>query len=44
MKYKTTLVFIFFCVQFSWASKLLIPMDDESQNNHLKAYGMVVKL
>tara|TARA_B100000401_G_C52808238_1_gene722228 strand:- start:75 stop:1337 length:1263 start_codon:yes stop_codon:yes gene_type:complete len=25
---------------FSWASKLLIPMDNGEQNNHLKAYGI----
>ena len=33
----TTLLFIF---QFSIASKILIPMDNGEQNNHLKAYGI----
>ena len=33
----TTLLFFF---QFSIASKILIPMDNGEQNNHLKAYGI----
>ena len=40
MKCKITFVIFFLCVHFSWASKILIPMDDESQKNHLKAYGI----
>ena len=32
-------IFIF-CCQLLWASKILIPMDEGEQNNHLKAYGI----
>lgn len=34
-----TSIFIFFCLSLR-ASFLIIPMDKESQNNHLKAYGI----
>jgi len=34
-----SLFFIFFCIQIS-ASSILIPMDADSQKNHLKAYGI----
>ena len=33
-------VFLFFMSFSSWASYLLIPMDAESQSEHLKAYGI----
>lgn len=35
----TVLVFVLFTPS-SWAAKLFIPMDDEGQSNHLKAYGI----
>jgi hypothetical protein len=34
------LVLILFCFSTTYASKLLIPMDAESQKQHLKAYGI----
>jgi hypothetical protein len=34
------LVLILFCLSNTYASKLLIPMDAESQKQHLKAYGI----
>ncbi|MDB4710692.1 asparagine synthetase B [Flavobacteriales bacterium] len=38
---KLLIVTIFiFCCQLYWASKILIPMDEGEQNNHLKAYGI----
>ena len=38
---KLLIVTIFiFCCQLLWASKILIPMDEGEQNNHLKAYGI----
>ncbi|MEL4308248.1 asparagine synthetase B [Joostella sp. CR20] len=40
MKY-WVLFFLLFCgLQFSFASYILIPMDEETQENHLKAYGI----
>lgn len=34
-------IFLFFFISFpSWASYILIPMDNDSQKEHLKAYGM----
>ena len=33
-------IFILLSIQFSWASRILIPMD-ETQQNHLKSYGIV---
>lgn len=33
------ILFFFLCLP-SWASYILIPMDDESQSEHLKAYGI----
>ena len=35
-----SLITFMFLFHFSWASKLLIPMDNGEQNNHLKAYGI----
>ena len=41
VSYDTLTVTIFvFCCQLFWASKILIPMDEGEQNNHLKAYGI----
>tara|TARA_Y100000589_G_scaffold331854_1_gene387470 strand:+ start:1518 stop:2798 length:1281 start_codon:yes stop_codon:yes gene_type:complete len=38
---KALLIFSFFCwASSSFASQILIPMDEESQTNHLKAYGI----
>ncbi|MFM2194800.1 MAG: hypothetical protein RL092_400 [Bacteroidota bacterium] len=34
-----TLIAFTLVIQFAWASKLLVPMD-EAQSNHLKAYGI----
>ncbi len=34
-----TLIAFTLFIQFAWASKLLVPMD-EAQSNHLKAYGI----
>lgn len=38
-KFFYTLILVFFAIQFSWANRMLLPMD-ESQKNHLKAYGV----
>ena len=38
-RFSTLLAFIL-VFHTVWASKLLIPMDDSEQNNHLKAYGI----
>jgi len=38
-KYIITLLFLFIC-KISFASFILIPMDDVAQKNHLKAYGI----
>ena len=41
MNTKITLFFLCFLTGFiSWANFILIPMDHESQKNHLKAYGI----
>lgn len=38
---KTIILVIFLCLAFhSYASYILIPMDAEGQENHLKAYGV----
>jgi hypothetical protein len=42
MKIRSSLLFTFFafCISFqSWSSQILVPMDD-SQRDHLKAYGL----
>ena len=33
-------ILLFFCLKISFGQFLLIPMDAESQSNHLKAYGI----
>ena len=40
MKKLLSLLIFVFCTQVFWASKILIPMDEGEQNNHLKAYGI----
>jgi len=40
MKKYITLVLIFMVLSKSYGSYILIPMDDEGQKNHLKAYGV----
>ncbi|HEX9600311.1 MAG TPA: asparagine synthetase B, partial [Mariniflexile sp.] len=38
---KLIIIFSFFIINYSaFASYILIPMDAESQKNHLKAYGL----
>ena len=38
---KTIALIVFLCIAFnSYASYILIPMDAEGQENHLKAYGV----
>ena len=39
---KNILALLFFTITFlcSWGNKILIPMDNDSQKNHLKAYGI----
>ncbi len=37
---KIIIVVLFFVTTFSYASFILIPMDDVTQTNHLKAYGI----
>ncbi len=38
---KTAFLFLFFLISIpSWASFILLPMDEASQKNHLKAYGI----
>ncbi|HFS66900.1 MAG TPA: asparagine synthetase B, partial [Flavobacteriia bacterium] len=37
---KIILFLIFFSVKLSFGQFILIPMDAESQSNHLKAYGI----
>jgi hypothetical protein len=40
MKKLLSLLIFVLCTQVFWASKILIPMDEGEQNNHLKAYGI----
>jgi len=41
MRKKLSYIFLFFLVSFpSWASFILLPMDETTQQNHLKAYGI----
>ena len=41
MHKKLSLIFLFFLISIpSWASFILLPMDESSQQNHLKAYGI----
>ncbi|RRJ92454.1 asparagine synthetase B [Flavobacterium macacae] len=41
MRKKLSYIFLFFLVSIpSWASFILLPMDESSQQNHLKAYGI----
>src|SRR5699024_8705152 len=40
MRNKLLLILFLFISMPSWASYILIPMDAESQNEHLKAYGI----
>ena len=40
MKKLFIFIIFIFCCQLLWASKILIPMDEGEQNNHLKAYGI----
>jgi hypothetical protein len=40
MKKSLATVVLFFLVAQSYASYILIPMDVETQKNHLKAYGI----
>lgn len=37
---KLLVLLLFFCLKISFGQFLLIPMDAESQSNHLKAYGI----
>jgi hypothetical protein len=39
MKKYFSLLLLLFLTKFSWSTQLLVPMDD-SQSNHLKAYGL----
>lgn len=39
MKLRLLVLFLFIS-QFTWANFILIPMDNESQSQHLKAYGI----
>lgn len=39
MKVSVFLICFLFIAKFSWSTQLLVPMD-ESQSNHLKAYGL----
>ena len=39
---KISLLILFLCLSnASWASFIYVPMDDDNQKNHLKAYGIV---
>tara|TARA_Y100000034_G_scaffold137038_1_gene219412 strand:- start:365794 stop:367050 length:1257 start_codon:yes stop_codon:yes gene_type:complete len=38
---KALILFLFLFVSKSWASFIYIPMNDDNQKNHLKAYGIV---
>ena len=41
MRKKLSYIFLFFLISIpSWASFILLPMDESSQQNHLKAYGI----
>jgi len=41
MRKKLSLIFLFFLISIpSWASFILLPMDETTQQNHLKAYGI----
>ena len=41
MRKKLSFIFLFFLISIpSWASFILLPMDESSQQNHLKAYGI----
>jgi hypothetical protein len=41
MRKKLSFIFLFFLVSIpSWASFILLPMDETTQQNHLKAYGI----
>ncbi|MFC6096562.1 asparagine synthetase B [Flavobacterium qiangtangense] len=41
MHKKLSFIFLFFLISISsWASFILLPMDESSQQNHLKAYGI----
>jgi hypothetical protein len=39
MKVSVLLIVFLFITKFSWSTQLLVPMDD-TQSNHLKAYGL----
>jgi len=40
MRFFSIVILLFLNIQFVWASRILIPMDD-AQQNHLKSYGIV---
>ncbi|WP_296151053.1 asparagine synthetase B [uncultured Flavobacterium sp.] len=41
MRKKLSYIFLFFLISIpSWASFILLPMDETTQQNHLKAYGI----